>query len=269
MPEGPGVRRVRYSPGMAPAPRRPAGPKPPPDPAKLLRQAAGRYVSGDERFTVEQSSNGWMVEDAEQVNELGLALVRGPFSTLDEAREAMVAARQGPAPISYLADRIAAIPKAKAPSARDRAQSEPPPKPEPPPIAIREYRSGDGEPLRALWASVGFRSLGDDDAGLRAFAQRNQGSFLVALRGTAVVGSAMGAWDGRRGWIYHVATAPEERRSGLATRLVRQVENRLTALGCRKVNAIVRDENGDGAAFWEALGYAIAPVRPFGRELDG
>jgi GNAT superfamily N-acetyltransferase len=254
---------------MAPASKRPAAPKPPPDPTKLQRQAAGRYVSGDGRFTVEQSSNGWMVEDAEQTNELGLALVRGPFSTLDDARAAMDAARQGPAPISYVADRIAAIPKSKAPTARGRAPSARPPKPEPPPIAIREYRSGDGEPLRALWASVGFRSLGDDDAGLRAFAQRNQGSFLVALRGTAVVGSAMGAWDGRRGWIYHVATAAEERRSGLATRLVRQVEDRLSALGCRKVNVIVRDENDDGTAFWEALGYTMAPARQFGRELPG
>lgn len=132
---------------------------------------------------------------------------------------------------------------------------------------IREYRSGDGDPVRALWASVGFRSLGDDDPSLHLFAQRNPGTFLVAAQGTAIVGSSMGAWDGRRGWIYHVATAPGRRRTGLATRLVRQVEERLRALGCRKVNVIVRDGNDDGARFWESLGYAAAPARQFGREL--
>ena len=72
----------------------------PPDPAKLKRESAGRYATGDGRFTAEQSSGGWMVVDGEQSDELGLPLVRGPFSTLDEARAAMAAARRGPAPIS-------------------------------------------------------------------------------------------------------------------------------------------------------------------------
>jgi hypothetical protein len=63
-------------------------------------------VTGDGRFTVEQSSNGWMVVDAEQANELGLPLVavrprpsRGP--------DGLEHARHGPA-LSSLADRIAA-----------------------------------------------------------------------------------------------------------------------------------------------------------------
>lgn len=235
----------------------------PGDPAALKRTSAGRYGTGDGRFTVEQSSGGWMVLDAEQADELGLPLVRGPFGTLDGARAAIDAARRDPAPVSNLAERIAALPR-RGPSGRA-----PRPQPEPPPIVIREYRAGDGEPLRALWQSVGFRSLGDDDASLRAFAERNPGTLLVATRGASIVGTAMGGWDGRRGWIYHVATAADERRSGLATRLVRAVEDRLQSLGCRKINVIVRDDNVGGAAFWEALGYEAAPARQMGRELPG
>jgi ribosomal protein S18 acetylase RimI-like enzyme len=227
-------------------------------------------VTGDGRFTVEQSSNGWMVVDAEQANELGLPLVRGPFATLDEARTGMEHARRGPASISSLADRIAAQRDRSATSTRAAsATTKQPPRPKPPPILVREYRTGDGQPLRRLWESVGLRSIGDDDASLRILAQRSPGMLLVAARGGEVVGSAMGAWDGRRGWIYHVATTPGERRTGLATRLVRQIETRLEALGCRKVNVIVRDDNDEGAAFWEALGYTPAPARQFGRELPG
>ena len=244
-------------------------PSPPPDPSKLKRESAGRYVTADGRFTVEQSSGGWMVSDSEQMNELGLPLVRGPFATLDEARAGMENARRGPAPISSLADRIAARRTGAARSGKAaRAAAAPPARPEPPPVAVREYRTGDGAPLRNLWASVGFRSIGDDDPSLRVFAQRNPGLFLVATRGSEVVGSAMGGWDGRRGWIYHVATTPGERRTGLATKLVRRIEERLGALGCRKVNVIIRDENEAGAAFWEALGYTRAPARQFGRELS-
>jgi hypothetical protein len=235
------------------------------DPAKLKRESAGRYVSGDGRFSVEQSSGGWAVVDAQQVDELGLPLVRGPFASLGAGRAAMEAARLGPAPVSDLAARMAALPRRPL----KRAAGPPPAVPGPPPVIVREYRVGDGDGLRSLWRAVGFRSLGDDDESLRIFSQRNPGTLLVAVQGGSVVGSAMGAWDGRRGWIYHVAASPAQRRTGLATRLVRQVEERLGSLGCRKVNVIVRDDNETGAAFWEELGYSAAPARQMGRELSG
>ena len=78
----------------------------PDPPEKLKRERAGTYRTSDERFTVEQSSSGWLLLDAEQANELGLPLTRGPFATLDEARDAIAAARKGPAPkVVSIADR--------------------------------------------------------------------------------------------------------------------------------------------------------------------
>ena len=118
-----------------------------------------------------------------------------------------------------------------------------------------------------MWTDAGFRTTGDDDAGLRMFKARNPRTFLVAVRGKTVVGSAMGAWDGRRGWIYHVAVADEERRHGLATRLVREVERRLANEGCWRVNVLVRDGNADGEAFWRGVGYAPRDGQQFAREL--
>ena len=72
--------------------------KPEPAPDSTKRQKAGTYASVDGRFTVEQSSSGWMVLDAEQTDGLGLPLARGPFGTLDDAKAAMADARGGPAP---------------------------------------------------------------------------------------------------------------------------------------------------------------------------
>ncbi len=249
----------------------------------LKREAAGRYRSPDGRFTVEQGSSGWMLTDGEQVDDLGLPLVRGPFATLEAVRAALETARSGPAPRSDLADRIARRPRREAGAdsgARGGLAGDPgrtrgprqaiarPMPPPPPPVVIREYRSGDGDRLRALWAAADFTAVGDDDASLRAFAQRNPGTFLVALQGGEVVGSALGGWDGRRGWIYHVTTAQRLRRSGLGRRLVRQIEDVLRARGCRKVNVIVRDGNTDGTRFWEAMGYVAADARQLGRRLD-
>jgi ribosomal protein S18 acetylase RimI-like enzyme len=264
-----------------------AKPDAPIDPNKLKREAAGRYTTADGRFTVEQGSNGWMVIDSQETNELGLPLVQGPFDTLDAARDGVAAAREGAAPVSGLAERIEEL-KRRPPARPDedesgRARRARRPRTDAtrraakgdadgearPSVDIRPFKRADADALRALWFDAGLASSEDDDASLRRFAERNPGLLLVATAERTVVGSALGAWDGRRGWIYHVAVAPDHRRSGLGTRLVREVESKLRELGGTKVNAIVRDDNPSAVLFWEAAGYGRSPTRLFRRELDG
>lgn len=241
------------------------------DPDKLKREGAGRYATADGRFTVEQSSGGWMTVDAETTDELGLSLVRGPFPTLDEARAAIAEARTGPKATSALAQKLAAAPKARPrtdrPAAGAGAKPRPQRKAREPEIAIRDMDAADGDALRVLWKAAGFRSVGDDDRSLAAFAQRNPGLLLVATADGAVIASALGAWDGRRGWIYHVATAEPFRRKGIATRLVKRLEQRLRIAGAPRVNAVVRDERPDARKFWEALGFVVAPSHLFGKDV--
>ena len=57
--------------------------KPPPGPDDLVRESAGVYRTGDERFRVEKSDAGWYLIDNEQTNEFGQQLIRGPLPTLD------------------------------------------------------------------------------------------------------------------------------------------------------------------------------------------
>lgn len=137
----------------------------------------------------------------------------------------------------------------------------------PPGIAIREYRPGDGPSLRALWREAGFRLIGDDDEGLATFATRNPGSFLVADHDGRVVGSAMGGWDGRRGWIYHVTTAGDHRRLGLGSALAGRVESVLRSLGCRRCLVIVENDNHEAFAFWHAQGYRMRATSQLGKAL--
>jgi ribosomal protein S18 acetylase RimI-like enzyme len=132
---------------------------------------------------------------------------------------------------------------------------------------IREIRASDGDELRKLWASVGFHSVGDDDRSLARLARRNPGLVLVAAEGGRIVGSALGAFDGRRGWIYHVATVESHRRRGIATKLVDRIEAGLGDLGSPTVNVMVGEERDSGRAFWKARGYTVSAAQRFGREL--
>lgn len=60
----------------------------------LKRLGGGRWQTRDERFTIEPQSGTWVVVDAEQTDDLGLPLVRGPFGSLRDAKEAIEKARE-------------------------------------------------------------------------------------------------------------------------------------------------------------------------------
>jgi hypothetical protein len=71
----------------------------PQDPDRLVRRSAGDLHTEDGRFEVGSGGGGghWYVTDTERHDGLGLALVLGPFSTLDQVREAIATQRATPA----------------------------------------------------------------------------------------------------------------------------------------------------------------------------
>lgn len=77
----------------------------------LKRLGGGRWQTRDERFTIEPQSGTWAVVDAEQTDDLGLPLVRGPFKSLTAAKAAIGEARGTDAPTSSLKERPAPPPE--------------------------------------------------------------------------------------------------------------------------------------------------------------
>jgi hypothetical protein len=74
--------------------------------APLKRLGGGRWQTRDERFTIEPQSGTWVVVDAEQTDDFGLPLVRGPFASLTAAKDGISAARESEPAASPLAERI-------------------------------------------------------------------------------------------------------------------------------------------------------------------
>lgn len=136
---------------------------------------------------------------------------------------------------------------------------------------IRPFRPGDREQLERLWARV----FADDppwNAPAVMIANKLEVQaelLLVGILDDLVVGAVMAGYDGVRGWIYHLAVAPEHRRHGIATTLVRAAESGLRRLGCPKVNIQVRSTNADVVEFYRSLGYLIEERVSMGRRLDG
>ena len=72
----------------------------------LKRLGGGRWQTRDERFTIEPQSGTWVVVDAEQTDDLGLPLVRGPFGSLGAAKTAIEGARAAEPTASPLAAKL-------------------------------------------------------------------------------------------------------------------------------------------------------------------
>jgi ribosomal protein S18 acetylase RimI-like enzyme len=91
--------------------------------------------------------------------------------------------------------------------------------------------------------------------------------FFVAVIDEDVVGTALGGYDGHRGWVYHVAVSPAHRRLGIGTTLLRRVEDALRQAGCPKINLQVLVSNAGVVAFYEQLGYRVEERISLGKPL--
>jgi len=70
-----------------------------------------------------------------------------------------------------------------------------------------------------------------------------------------ITGAVLGTFDGRRGWINRLAVRPDRRGRGIASGLMASLEERLAALGCRKVNLLIEPDNAGVTGFYAARGY--------------
>ena len=130
---------------------------------------------------------------------------------------------------------------------------------------------GDYGAVYALWQNAGSGlSLRPSDARGEVAKKlaRDPDLFLVAELGDRIGGVIIGAWDGRRGWLHHLAVARDLRRHGIARSLVREVEAGLRRKGCLKVNLLVSRSNEDARRLYQQLGYEeMTPIVAMGKEL--
>ena len=123
-------------------------------------------------------------------------------------------------------------------------------------IAIRAFDLSDTEAVVSLWQQTGLtRPWNNPYQDIRRKLSVQPELFLVAVDDRTIVGTVMAGYDGHRGWLYYLASAPDRRGEGIARKLVAEAEELLTEMGCPKVQLMVRPENGVAQGFYEALGY--------------
>jgi ribosomal protein S18 acetylase RimI-like enzyme len=134
---------------------------------------------------------------------------------------------------------------------------------------LREFADADEAAVVALWRRCGLvRPWNDPHKDIARKRRVQRELFLVGEQDGAIVGSVMGGYEGHRGWVNYLAVDDAHRRAGLGRALMAEVEARLRALGCPKLNLQVRDDNAGALAFYERIGFARDASVSLGKRLE-
>jgi GNAT superfamily N-acetyltransferase len=105
---------------------------------------------------------------------------------------------------------------------------------------IRGFKPDDYDEVMALWRESGLTLKRSDTLQeLKKLLVFPGSVFLIveADRGdtpSEIMGTVIGAWDGRRAWLYHLALKRVARRHRIGSRLMSTAEQRLRDSGATK-----------------------------------
>ena len=112
----------------------------------------------------------------------------------------------------------------------------------------------------ALWQSIEGVELNPFDDSLQAisdFLAFNPDLNYIATVDEQIVGVIMCGFDGRRATIYHAAVKPAFQGKGIATALLRVVEQALHNKGVTKGRLLAFKHNEGATAFWQHTGWTL------------
>jgi len=133
---------------------------------------------------------------------------------------------------------------------------------------IRPFERRDTEAVIALWQARGLtRPWNDPLKDIERKLAVQPELFLVGELDGAIMATAMGGYDGHRGSVYYLATSEAHAGNGYGAALLAELERRLAAMGCPKINLLVRGENDGVLKFYDRLGYERHDSLSLGRRL--
>lgn len=135
-------------------------------------------------------------------------------------------------------------------------------------LQIRPFGPADEASVIALWQACGLlRPWNDPKRDIQRKLTVQPELFLVGTVQDQLLASAMGGFDGHRGWVNYLGVAPHARAKGYGRELMHALEQAFLARGCPKINLQIRSDNEIATNFYRALGYETDAVISMGKRL--
>jgi ribosomal protein S18 acetylase RimI-like enzyme len=135
-------------------------------------------------------------------------------------------------------------------------------------MIIRPYVPDDEAAVIALWQQCELvRPWNNPKRDIERKLKVNPELFLVGLLNGKVTATAMGGYEGHRGWVNYLAVNPAYQRLGFGRMIMQELEKRLLGMGCPKINLQVRHGNNSALEFYSRIGYREDAATSLGKRL--
>ncbi len=126
-------------------------------------------------------------------------------------------------------------------------------------LKIRTIKESDYEDLLELWKRAGLhlKTISDSFDGFSIMIRRNPETCLVGLLDNKIIASVLGGFDGRRGYIWHLAVDPQFQKKGYGKQMMEAVENKFKEMGVVKIHLTVERTNASVVSFYKHLNWYI------------
>jgi ribosomal protein S18 acetylase RimI-like enzyme len=128
-------------------------------------------------------------------------------------------------------------------------------------INIREMTDTDLSKVQLLWKEVGFNlSFSDTIPELKKMLKHNPNLCLVLELSNGerkIIGAVLGGFDGRRGWIHHLAINPLYQNKGIGMKIMNELTQRFENMGIAKLKLEILVINEKVIEFYKKLGWDL------------
>ena len=125
-------------------------------------------------------------------------------------------------------------------------------------MKIKNFKIEQYDEVYEIWKRTGL-SLGASDTReqVERISSLNSGLFLVGIKKNEVVAVVMGAFDGRRGYVHHLAVKPEYQRKGYGKMMMDELHSRFLKTNIKKVHLFIERDNEGVINFYKKIGWHV------------
>jgi ribosomal protein S18 acetylase RimI-like enzyme len=126
-----------------------------------------------------------------------------------------------------------------------------------PELTFRPAVAADVDSILLFWKQAAEDSNRPTDSreAVSGLIRRDPAALLLVMDTERIVGSLVIGWDGWRCHLYRLAVHPQYRRRGIGSALLERAEQRFSAHGGTRVDAMVLDGNESAHGLWSRAGY--------------
>ena len=92
---------------------------------------------------------------------------------------------------------------------------------------------------------------------IEKMAKRNPNLFLIGKEDDKIIAVVMGGFDGRRGYVHHLAVDPDFQRKGYGRMIMDELVNRFREIGAHKIHLFIEKYNKDVVRFYQTLKWEV------------